>query len=604
MKLQKIIERVNLNEISKFYNILTNLIPEKKDLDKKADPESFVEIFNTNRIRNLYKESLMKAIKKEVDIDIATDILIRDGNSIMSIRWFEDLFEKELKEIEQQINNVKNILEKGTKEINELRIRDYKIYHNCVKTAFTNDLEKGKLEKITDDELTVLNTLKESLELSNTEARGIYLFTTNTDLKKYRIDSVIEKLKSNGIGFYITKEKNLYIPEEFIILLREIKGIKLAEKYQRRILICLDDTMINELKRKHGIKAKNRHEKIEELIKQGIDIENVLNTGIFKDSISENDKKKILNNIIENKLGLYLQKSGRSVNEKISLLLQYYEKDEIEQNIGMSKEGYDEMMRDLLKIDGFERKIRDKFELDEKKVKLLSEDLLDYNIKPKDILYLLPLNQIKEFCKLKGIKYRGENVIRQVLENYTKSEDRYIENYTLIAKNDKIGLKENGILIESGIGLLFEKVTKQIFTKMNLTVNEELKKSINNRKNKADIIIEGVNDKTIYIVECKSSQKDFASFSDTSRQIKAYVELYSKKGYFIQGVILVSNSFTEEFKDSVKTFPTSRISLLEAMDLYDIYEEYKRLGLETFPLSLLGDKIILSENVIKGLRQF
>ncbi|GAG84512.1 unnamed protein product [marine sediment metagenome] len=87
-----------------------------------------------------------------------------------------------------------------------------------------------------------------------------------------------------------------------------------------------------------------------------------------------------------------------------------------------------------------EKLVRIEFEI-ESKVELISETLLDYNIYPKDILYLIPLDDLKSFCVDNNISYRGKNIINCILSNYRESENIYIENYVLIANNDINGLK-------------------------------------------------------------------------------------------------------------------------------------------------------------------
>lgn len=89
-------------------------------------------------------------------------------------------------------------------------------------------------------------------------------------------------------------------------MLREIKGISLAEKYTRRIVKCLDDRQINKIKKNYGIKEVERYEKIESIIKKGVSIRKILSDEIFDEKTRENEKKKILYDIIENKLEIHL----------------------------------------------------------------------------------------------------------------------------------------------------------------------------------------------------------------------------------------------------------------------------------------------------------
>ncbi len=276
MKLLKIINNMNQNEISKFYNILTKIISElgkSITLDKSTDAEHFVKTFNKEEINKKYKEEVAITIRNDLFLDITTDIVIRDGNCIMSRDWFKKLLEKELREITKRTNEFKKILKLDTNEEDITRIRDYKIYKDCIFTALNNDLERNAEAKITSDETSILYTLKKSLGLSNDESRSIFFNTVGLDqLQKYDVDEIIAKIKDCGLGFYKNKERTLYIPEEFISMLRDIKNVKLANKYTRRILKSLDDKIINKIKKRHGIKEIDRHEKIESIIKKGLGV--------------------------------------------------------------------------------------------------------------------------------------------------------------------------------------------------------------------------------------------------------------------------------------------------------------------------------------------
>ncbi|GAJ16405.1 unnamed protein product, partial [marine sediment metagenome] len=89
------------------------------------------------------------------------------------------------------------------------------------------------------------------------------------------------------------------------------------------------------------------------------------------------------------------------------------------------------------------------------------------------------------------ISYRGKNIVNCILSSYRDSENIHIENYVLIANNDINGLKNNGIELKSkDIGWVFENTTKAIFKRLSLNVNEELKKRIDSKRDKADIILD------------------------------------------------------------------------------------------------------------------
>ena len=227
----------------------------------------------------------------------------------------------------------------------------------------------------------------------------------------------------------------------------------------------------------------------------------------------------------------------------------------------------------------------------------------NHNIYPKDILYLIPLDDLKSFCVDKNISYRGKNIINCILSSYRESENIYIENYVLIATNDINGLKNNGIEIKSkDIGLAFENTTKVIFKRLSLNVNEELKKRINTKRDKADIILD-LGNQEIIIVECKSSKKDYSKFSSVIRQVKSYAQVYSRNGFKIKGIIIVSGCFTDDFIHECDTFYDLKVTLIEAQTLANIYEEFKQSKLNVFPVTLFRHGLLQEDVIVKALKK-
>ncbi|GAH34501.1 unnamed protein product, partial [marine sediment metagenome] len=144
----------------------------------------------------------------------------------------------------------------------------------------------------------------------------------------------------------------------------------------------------------HGIKEVERHERIESIIKKGVSIRKILSDEIFKEGTKENEKKKILYDIIENKLEIHLTSYGKTVDERIDHLIDYFKYLDEDKNIGISRDGFERMLLDLRKIKDTEELVKTEFEI-EPKIELTNEILLDYNIRPKDILYLIPLDDLK-----------------------------------------------------------------------------------------------------------------------------------------------------------------------------------------------------------------
>ncbi len=81
----------------------------------------------------------------------------------------------------------------------------------------------------------------------------------------------------------------------------------------------------------------------------------------------------------------------------------------------------------------------DTFQL-EPTLELKSDILADYNIKPKDVLYIFPISELRQMCNHLNISTRGKNIVTQIINHYID-----IENYSLLAGNDITALKNNGI---------------------------------------------------------------------------------------------------------------------------------------------------------------
>ena len=89
------------------------------------------------------------------------------------------------------------------------------------------------------------------------------------------------------------------------------------------------------------------------------------------------------------------------------------------------------------------------------------EFLTDYNLGPRDIIYLLTKDELKEFCKQNGISSRG-NLISNIINQYRDIQDLYIENFELIGRRDVNFLNEKGLSVkESELGILYEETAKK-----------------------------------------------------------------------------------------------------------------------------------------------
>ena len=612
VKLLKILDLTNQIEKNSFVKNLTNIVSTLETIDtqieniKNVSNEEINTLFKMEAVQSEFKSQIKNALAYNFDIDILIDILTRDGNCIMKRDWLNSLYRKELHEIESKVENfIKKIDVESKANVIESRKRDYAIYRECVKIAYTNDIIQNKECIITHDEFTILDTLSKCLDLSQDEKRNIYYSVIPLDKEKLDIETVIKTLKDLGIIFYSKKYLKIYIPEETIIMLRNLKGYQVASKHFRRVLKTLKDGQLWLICKQHDIdRSLNREERIKAIINKGLNIKSTLSNSIFKDDVTLSERKAILNELIDNKLQITLHSRGTTLDAKIDNLIKYFNNLEKDENLDISNEGYEKLLGDISKILPETNEIvKREFEIQEDFI-LLPEFLLDYNIKPRDVLDLISREDLMIFCSQLEIRTRG-TIINNILQKYRDIESLYIENYHYISSRDYNTLKDNGINIKTAdIGIIFENVTKSIFTKLGFDVNDKTKSKINDNKNKLDLVLK-ISETEIIVIECKTiKDKEYTRFSSIYRQVGAYVRLANKKGYKVLRTLIISNDFSDDFVTECDLDYDLDLTLIKAETLMNILEAFKELKLEKFPYKLLvKDTFIDDRRVIKALKR-
>jgi len=293
---------------------------------------------------------------------------------------------------------------------------------------------------------------------------------------------------------------------------------------------------------------------------------------------------------------------GVTLEDKVSNLIAYFENREKDEKVGISIDGYEKLLIELNEtLPKTNKIVKEVFELQDEFV-LKSDFLLDYNIKPRDILDIIPQEDLIKFCKARNIKTRGDEIIN-ILDNYKDAENLYLENYENIGFRDINTLKENGIVVkESELGIKFEELTKNIFEKLGFNVDESLRKKLNTRKDKIDIIINLGNNELI-VVECKTvKESGYNKFSSVSRQLKAYNELAKKNEYDVRKLLLVAPDFSDDFIEDCEMDVELDLSLLTAASLMKIFESFKKSKHKQFPYKLLmRDVLINSDRIVKAI---
>lgn len=612
MRLHEIIEQLNFREKNSFLKIINELIPisknrnaidkiisssdgELKNLDSVLISEVF-EYIESDFERFLRNEFLDTSSQ----FDLLIDIVSRDGNAIMNREWFYSLYSKEIKELKKKLKVLQSEMTSGNSNIAPERLRDYRIYQACVNVAYQNDLANNSDSKITSDELSILVTLTKELALSQEEIRLINYLVIPISQKD--VQETIDELRNKGVLFYSQKQNKVFIAEEVVRVLRAVRGKEVADKHFRRTLKTLLDSQINLVCRKHNIDWKlSRDQKIRLIIKEGLSFTKTLSEDIFKPDLNLTDRKKIINGIAE-KLNI-ANFGGSTLEAKLELIIDYFIHLEKEEKLGISTDGYERLMIDLgSSLKSINKQLKEEFELSEENV-LSGKYLLDYNIKPRDVLDILDEDSISAFCKEHNISTRGDE-ISNILKAYQDLESLYIENYHLIGNRDLNALKENGLQIkEADIGLKFENLTASILENLGFSIDNHLKRQINNKKNQIDILI-NLGDNNIILVECKTSKENYTKFSSVSRQIKAYKELTQSAGYSVIKTLLIAPNFSDEFVNDCRDDFELNLSLIEAKTLLNIFLAFKESGLKRINQNLfMRDVLIQEELVLKGLKR-
>ncbi len=614
MKLEKILDNLNSFEKNSFLKIIDNILSEKpansKEIDKILNDASgdlkAMDSLNISRVFNLLKSEFSEYLSQEFlsstsQIGVLTDIIIRDGNCIMKQDWLSRLYESELKQLTKKIKVFENEINAEKNDLDPLRQRDYKIYKSCVQTAYTNDDLNNQERKITFDEQTIINTLSSELELSNEEIKMINYMVL--PLVRLDIDSVINELKNLGVIFYSKKTNLIYVADEMVTLLRKLKGKQVADKFFRRVLRQIREPQINMICKKHNIDWKQSIDiKIKGIINEGISFTGILSTDIHKEDVSITDRKLFINDLCDNRLRISPSLKGATIEDKLANIISYFEEIESDDKVGISIDGYEKLLLDLKEnLPKAQEILRKEFELQEENI-MNSSYLLDYNIKPIDVLEIIPEKELEKFCGKQSIKTRGD-LVSNILEAYKDAENLYLENFVSVAQRDLAALKENGIVVkESELGILFEDLTKKIFNKLGFSVNEGLRKKINTAKDKIDIVL-SVSETEIILVECKSvKESGFNKFSSVSRQLKSYMTLAEKNEYKVIKSLLIAPEFSDDFVKDCGLDYELNLSLITAASLSNILEGFKNSKHKSLPHNLLmRDVLIQEDRIIKAI---
>lgn len=615
MKLEKILERLNSLEKGPFVKIINGLIALQNKTTvidsllaqtdgnlKNADSIQLSSIFNC--VSKGYGEFLTEEYGKvSSQLDILFEILTRDGNCIMRYDWFSRLYEEQIKKQKKAIDDFKRSVNAEKPLIPVERLRDFRVYKTCLHCAYHNDEGNNLVPKITPDEQSILNVLAKELELSQDEITMIKYSVLGISLLP--IETLVSDLRDKGVIFVSRKTNTIYVADEIVTIIRQIHGKEIADKYFRRVLLQLKESQINQLCRKHSLDySLPLPVKIENLITLGISLSSVLKEELYKADSGLLERRKFVTELCDEKLAINPTIRGASLDEKVTNLIKYFNSLSNDDKLGISAGGYERLLLDLKQeLPTANADLKKAFQLQEESV-MYGEYLSDYNIMPRDVLELFPREQLSVFCENHNIKPRG-NLVENILTAYRDTEALYIENYESIGRRDLSALKENGILLkEADLGLVFEDVTRSLFSKLGFIVDEDLRKKLNTEKDKMDILLR-VGDDEVVLIECKTSKDSgYNKFSSISRQIKSYKSLLEKNNITVVKMLVVAPDFSEDFVADCSDDFDLNVSLMKASSLSAIYHASKECeGKKMTVQMLMKDVLIQEDRIIRALKR-
>ncbi|MCC5880016.1 MAG: hypothetical protein JJU03_09005 [Idiomarina sp.] len=597
MKLTQVLTALNQIEKSKFITCLDKLCSsaESCNIDlserlskmnkhiKDASGSEITILFNA--VEPHYKAHITEQLALAgPSITLLLNILTRDGNGVARASWVEQLYSREWESMNTLSLEISAAIENAAEDDSFSREHRLRIFKDCLEVAYTNDLKSNREARISDDERSVLNKLAAHLKIPQEEVIAIEHIFSPVRADKNAVEEGLQMLRELGIVFINRKRLEVLIPDEIVNILNDLQGKRLLDKHVVRILRTMTDGELANILKKYGKRVRNvsRPKRIHVIVHAGIPVENLLLEDIFNTEDGLNKRKERLKQLIQD-LDITTDRLGTTVEERFSIIIDSLKNASEREFLTLSVSGYNDLLEALESnfegsstISGdenFTQRIRREFELED--VEDLNTDRLRaLGVTPHDLLYLLSNEEVKHVRDKMGLSKRG-NPRLLIIDAFASANDKLIDNYAALARRDLAALKEAGVDIsEADIGSKFEEVTKTIFEELDLSIDEELRKSINTAKDKADIII-SISEDDVIIGEAKTCKNgDFAKYSTTSRQVKAYANRCENQGRRVAQVLIIAPSFSRDFVESAEMDTEVNISLLTAEGLKLIHDAY------------------------------
>ncbi|MCH8493355.1 MAG: hypothetical protein LAT53_08995 [Idiomarina sp.] len=620
MKLQQALSSLNQIEKSKFINCLDRLCSSAESCNKTvsdtldkvnrqikdASGSEITQLFNA--VNNDFQKNISEQISMSgASMSLLVNILSRDGNGVARTSWIEQLYMQEWTILNSLAKDIQQQIEAEQTEPFDHAHR-LRIFKDCLDEAYFNDTRSNRDAVISDDERGILNILADHLNISTDEVAAIEHLANPIKAGKDTVDSCLQGLREMGVIFINRKTSEVIIVDEVVAILNQIQGKALSEKHLVRILRSLSDAELSNILKTYGkrIRGVSRIEKISICLHSGVSAKNILSRDIFSEGDSLNLRKERLKELIS-ELGIQVDRIGTTLDERIDVILGSL-RGAAEREFNMLTATSFKEMFDVLSTlfrgvnengdaENLQSRLRREFELEDAE-DINPERLRALSITPFDVLYALSNEEIKDVRDKLNLSKRG-NPRSLIIQSFESANDRLIEHYGALARRDMKTLRENGIdITEAEVGLKFEEATKTMLEGLDLSVDEDLRKEISTAKDKVDIIL-AISEDDIIIGEAKTCKNgDFAKYSTTSRQVKAYANRCESFGKRVAQVLIVAPSFSDDFVHSAEMDPEINISLLTADGLKLIFDAFKAKRKASFSSKLLSKGGLLKAELI------
>jgi len=140
--------------------------------------------------------------------------------------------------------------------------------------------------------------------------------------------------------------------------------------------------------------------------------------------------------------------------------------------------------------------------------------------------------------------------------------------------------------------------------RLGFNVDEKLRKKLNTKKDKIDILVNlGNND--VILIECKTvKESGYNKFSSVSRQLRAYANLVKANDYKVIKSLLIAPEFSDDFVNDCELEYELNLSLITALSLHRIYEGLKGSKHKELPYKLLmRDVLIQEQRILRALKK-